>query len=102
VAHDPEGASRRAQARDKVIAELLQMGQQCSVKLDEQDESKRQSRTAPLNGPWQAVDDATLTAKLSEEPQAARCITINRSVSRASQTWTLLRMTVLLSVLLWI
>jgi transposase len=44
VAHDPEVASRRTQARDKVIAELVQMGQQCSVTLDEQDESKRQGK----------------------------------------------------------
>jgi transposase len=51
VAHDPEGASRRAQARDKVIAELLQMGQQCSVKLDEQDESKRQGQKGSKGRP---------------------------------------------------
>ena len=44
VAHDPEVASRRTQARDKVIAELVQMGQQCSDTLDEQDESKRQGK----------------------------------------------------------
>ena len=41
VAHDPEVATRRAQARDKTIAELLAMGQQCSDKLDGQDESQR-------------------------------------------------------------
>lgn len=41
VAHDPEVAARRAQARDKTIAELLAMGQQCSDKLDGQDESQR-------------------------------------------------------------
>lgn len=41
VAHDPEIAARRAAARDKAIAELLAMGQQCSDKLDGQDESQR-------------------------------------------------------------
>ena len=41
VAHDPEVASRRAAARDKTIAELLAMGQQCSDKLEGQDESQR-------------------------------------------------------------
>jgi hypothetical protein len=37
VAHDPEVAARRGQARDKTIAELVAMGQQCSDKLDGQD-----------------------------------------------------------------
>ena len=41
VAHDPEVAARRGQARDKTIAELLAMGQQCSDKLNGQDESQR-------------------------------------------------------------
>ena len=41
VAHDPQVATRRAAARDKTIAELLAMGQQCSDKLDGQDESQR-------------------------------------------------------------
>ncbi len=41
VAHDPLAANRRSVARDKTIAELVKLGQQCSVKLDEQDESKR-------------------------------------------------------------
>ncbi len=40
VAHDPIAAARRTAARDKTMAELLQLGQQCSVKLDAQDESK--------------------------------------------------------------
>ena len=34
-------ANRRTSARDNKLAELLKLGQQCSVKLDEQDESKR-------------------------------------------------------------
>jgi len=40
VAHDPIAAVRRTAARDKTMAELLKMGQQCSVKLDAQDACK--------------------------------------------------------------
>ena len=40
VAHDPQVATRRAQVRDKTIAELVAMGQQCSDKLDGQDAGK--------------------------------------------------------------
>jgi transposase len=70
VAHDPEVASRRTQAREKVIAELVQMGQQCSVTLDEQDESKRQGKKGRKGRPmsdsgtkarfYHAVKDAHL------------------------------------------
>ena len=41
VAHDPQAATRRGQARDKTIEELVAMGQQCSDKLDGQDAGKR-------------------------------------------------------------
>ncbi len=41
VAHDPVVATRRRQARDKTIAELVTIGQQCSDKLDGQDAGKR-------------------------------------------------------------
>ena len=41
VAHDPQAAARRGKARDKTIAELVAMGQQCSDKLDGQDAGKR-------------------------------------------------------------
>jgi transposase len=41
VAHDPVAANRRSVARDNTIAELVKLGQQCSVKLDAQDESQR-------------------------------------------------------------
>ena len=41
VAHDPQVATRRGQARDKTIAELVAMGQQCSDKLDGQDAGNR-------------------------------------------------------------
>ena len=40
VAHDPVGAARRTTVRDKTMAELIELGQQCSVKLDAQDQSK--------------------------------------------------------------
>ena len=33
VAHDPQAAARRAQARDKTIEELVAMGQQCKPAL---------------------------------------------------------------------
>ena len=53
VTHDPEVAARRGQARDKTIAELLAMGQQCSDKLDGQDESlragKKKSKGRPMS-----------------------------------------------------
>lgn len=41
VAHDPVAASRRTVARDNTIAELIKLGQQCSGKLDAQDECQR-------------------------------------------------------------
>lgn len=41
VAHDPVAANRRTAARDNRLAELVKLGQQCSVKLDAQDESQR-------------------------------------------------------------
>jgi hypothetical protein len=37
VAHDPVAAARRTAVRDKTMAELIELGQQCSVKLDAQD-----------------------------------------------------------------
>jgi transposase len=53
VAHDPQVATRRATARNKTIAELLAMGQQCSDKLDGQDEShhagKKKSKGRPMS-----------------------------------------------------
>lgn len=50
VAHDPVSATRRAMKRDKTIAELLKLGQQCSVKLDAQDESKRTGKKNKSKG----------------------------------------------------
>ena len=50
VAHDPVAANRRTVARDKTIAELVKLGQQCSVKLDEQDESQRTAKKNKSQG----------------------------------------------------
>lgn len=50
VAHDPVAANRRTVARDKTIAELVTLGQQCTVKLDEQDESKRTGKKKKTKG----------------------------------------------------
>ena len=50
VAHDPVAANRRTAARDNKMAELLKLGQQCSVKLDEQDESQRTGKKNKSKG----------------------------------------------------
>jgi transposase len=50
VAHDPVAANRRSVARDNKIAELVKLGQQCSVKLDEQDESQRTGKKNKSKG----------------------------------------------------
>ena len=50
VAHDPVAAARRIKARDKTMAELLALGQQCSVKLDEQDESQNAGKKKKTKG----------------------------------------------------
>ncbi len=50
VAHDPVAANRRTSARDNKITELVKLGQQCSVKLDEQDESKRTGKKNKSKG----------------------------------------------------
>ena len=71
VAHDPVAAHRRTSARDNKIAELVKLGQQCSVKLDAQDESQRtgqknKSRGRPMSDSgtkarfYHAVKDAHL------------------------------------------
>jgi transposase len=48
VAHDPDAAQRRTQARRKQIAELTALGEQWGGKLDAQDEGQRQ-RGRPLS-----------------------------------------------------
>ncbi len=50
VAHDPVVAVRRTTARDKTMAELIEMGQQCSVKLDAQDERQRSGKKNKSKG----------------------------------------------------
>ena len=50
VAHDPVAATRRTAVRDKTMAELVELGQQCSVKLDEQDESQRTGKKNKSKG----------------------------------------------------
>lgn len=50
VAHEPAAANRRTAARDNKIAELVKLGQQCSVKLDEQDESQRTGKKNKSKG----------------------------------------------------
>lgn len=50
VAHDPIAAARRTAARDKTMAELLKLGQQCSGKLDAQDESKSTGKKNKTKG----------------------------------------------------
>ncbi|MEY4737191.1 MAG: hypothetical protein RL302_1510 [Pseudomonadota bacterium] len=50
VAHDPLGAARRTTARDKTIEELLKLGEHCSVKLDEQDQSEQAGKRKKTKG----------------------------------------------------
>ncbi len=50
VAHDPVAAARRTGARDKTIAELIDMGQACSVKLDAQDERRQLGKKNKAKG----------------------------------------------------
>jgi len=65
VAHDPEVAARRAQARNKAIQDLLTLGEQWSGKLDAQDTGTRR-RGRPLSDSgakarfYHAVKDANL------------------------------------------
>jgi len=50
VAYDPGAAARRTTARDKTMTELIELGQQCSVKLDAQDESQRSGKKNKSKG----------------------------------------------------
>jgi len=65
IAHDPEVAARRTQARNKTIQELLALGQQWGGKLDAQDAgSRRRGRPLSDSGAkarfYHAVKDAHL------------------------------------------
>ena len=50
VSHASLGAAGRTTARDKTIEELVKLGQHCSVKLDEQDESQRSGKKKKTKG----------------------------------------------------
>jgi transposase len=69
VAHDPVSATRRTTARDKTIAELVKLGQQCSVKLDEQDESQRAGTKKKSKG--RPMSDSGAKARFYHEVKAA-------------------------------
>ena len=66
VAHDPEGASRRAQKRNKSIKELEDLALKWSGKLDAQDTDARKGKGRPMSDSgakarfYHAVKDASL------------------------------------------
>jgi transposase len=75
IAHDPEVAERRTQARNKAITELLALGEQWGGKLDEQDAGARR-RGRPLSDSgakarfYHAVKDANLAHLIKVDLQA--------------------------------
>lgn len=69
VAHDPVAANRRTTVRDKTIAELVKLGQQCSVKLDEQDESQRTGKKKKTKG--RPMSDSGTKARFYHAVKAA-------------------------------
>ena len=75
IAHDPEVAQRRTQARNKAIAELLALGEQWGGKLDAQDAGARR-RGRPLSDSgakarfYHAVKDANLAHLIKVDLQA--------------------------------
>ena len=69
VAHDPVSATRRTTARDKTIAELVKLGQQWSVKLDEQDE--RQRAGTKKNSKGRPMSDSGAKARFYHAIKAA-------------------------------
>ena len=69
VAHDPVSATRRTTARDKTIAELVKLGQQWSVKLDEQDERQRAGTKKKSKG--RPMSDSGAKARFYHEVKAA-------------------------------
>ena len=81
VAHDPIAAQRRTIARNKTIAELLSLGEQCSSTLDAQDEAqstgnknKRKGRPMSDSGTkarfYHAVKDAHMAHLIKVDLQA--------------------------------
>ena len=75
IAHDPEVAQRRTQARNKAITELLALGEQWGGKLDAQDAGARR-RGRPLSDSgakarfYYAVKDANLAHLIKVDLQA--------------------------------
>ena len=75
IAHDPEVAQRRTQARNKAITELLALGEQWGGKLDAQDAGPRR-RGRPLSDSgakarfYYAVKDANLAHLIKVDLQA--------------------------------
>ena len=70
VAHDPAVAERRTIARDKTIAELLKLGELCSVKLDAQDESQKARREK--RGKGRPMSDSGTKARFYHAVKVAR------------------------------
>lgn len=70
VAHDPTVAERRTIARDKTIAELLKLGELCSVKLDAQDESQKAGREK--RGKGRPMSDSGTKARFYHAVKVAR------------------------------
>ena len=76
VAHDPETAQRRSQARRAQLDELIALGQQWSGQLDEQDGGGKRRRGRPLSDSgakarlYHAVKDAALAHVLKVDLRA--------------------------------
>ena len=88
IAHDPEVAQRRTQARNKAITELLALGEQWGGKLDAQDAGARR-RGRPLSDSgakarfYHAVKDANLAHLIKVDLQAeAFSFTIDEETQR--------------------
>ena len=75
IAHDPQAAQRRTEARNKAIQELLALGEQWGGKLDAQDAGARR-RGRPLSDSgakarfYHAVKDASLAHLIKVDLQA--------------------------------
>ena len=69
VAHDPVAAARRTTVRDKTMAELIELGQQCSGKLDEQEQSKSTGKKNKSKG--RPMSDSGTKARFYHAVKAA-------------------------------
>jgi transposase len=70
VAHDPVVAARRTAARDKAIAELLKLGDQCSAKLDAQDVTEQSREKKKVKG--RPMSDSGTKARFYHAVKVAR------------------------------